>query len=171
MTLEEKVYSEVFEKAPNLHTEVTDISAVNSIFYLLSANGCYDKDHDYDWKMYSDDIGYGPISLALWSDMNANLKNHTPFAGTFSRDAKTVLHSMKCVLKNLPKNIDPRKALIGMAGYKYISQTHRLSASAIELNFNSRMPELFGMCDFCREVGESLDSKIRVLNTQRDKTL
>lgn len=171
MTLEEKVFLDVFEKKPNLYTEITDISAVNSIFFLLSANGCYDKNHDYDWKMYSDDIGFGPISLGLWSDMSSNLKNHTSFDGTFSKDTKTVLHSMNRVLKDLPDGVDPRKALIGMAGYRYISQTHSLPSSAVEANFNSRMPELNGLYGFCRQKNHELESKIRTLNTQRDKTL
>ena len=171
MTLEEKLYTEVFDQKPNLSSEVLDMSAINSIYFMLDINGCGDKQHDFGWKMYSDDIGLGPISLACWSETNTNLRNGSHFAGTFSRDTKTVLHSMNCVLKDLPKGVDPRKALIGMAGYKYISRNTHLGPSAIKANFEMKMPELFGMCDFCREASETLDSKIRVLNTQRDKTL
>ncbi|MBP3619913.1 MAG: hypothetical protein J6J24_04565 [Clostridia bacterium] len=171
MTLEERTYTEVFDKKPKLQHDIADISAVNSIFFLLSVNGCYDKEHDYDWKIYNDDITFGPMSLGLWSDMNENLRNQRTFDGQFSKDAKTVLHSMKTILSDIPKQTDPRKVLIGMAGYKYISQTHRLPASAVEANFNATMPELSGMFNFCKTKNHELESKIKVLNTQRDKTL
>ncbi len=171
MTLEERVYSEVFEKQPNLQAEVMDVSAVNSIFYLLSINGCYDQSHDYDWKMYSDDIAIGPISLGLWGDIHSNLKNNQRSTESFSKDTKREMHRKNTDLKSLDEDIDPRKVLIGMAGYKYISQNRALSPKAVKLNFDARMPELSGMCSFCQEQNEHLESKIRILNTQRDKTL
>lgn len=171
MTFEEKTYSEVFEKQPKLMHDITDISATNSIFFLLSANGCYNKNHNYEWKMYSDDLTFGPISLALWGEINSNIKNGQNFEGTFSKDAQIVLHSINSTLKDVPEDLDPRKVLVGIAGYKYISQTHCLPQSAVELNFNTKMPELSGLYDYCKEKSFELESKIRVLNTQRDKTL
>lgn len=171
MTLEERIYAEVFERKPNLQSEVVDISAVNSIFYLLSINGCYDKNHDYDWKMYSDDVSFGPISLALWSDIHSNLKNHQNSTEPFSKDTKTVLHSMNRVLKNMDEDIDPRKVVIGMAGYKYISQNRGLSPRAVKLNFEAKMPELSGMCGFCQAQNAELEGRIHFINRQCDRTL